>query len=147
MRRRLLITAAVLAFAAVLVPVASGFFFRAVDQPVTLEMAKPDRFVLATADAGGYTLQATDQLPGGAPVAIALEPSDGFDAVLLDADGIETITELTEPGDGTETHRGRVEVTPTDNAPGEHAETLTVHLTFGDGSIMRHVLPVTWTGP
>jgi hypothetical protein len=92
-----------------------------------------------------FTLQATNQLPGGAPVAVGLEPSAGFRAELRSPVGGRRITHLTEPRGGlSEDHRGRVDIDVTDVSAGTHRETLTVRLTFGDGSTMRYVVPVTW---
>lgn len=92
-----------------------------------------------------FTLQATNQLPAGGPVAIGLESSKGFTAELRSPVAGRRITQLTEPRGGlSEDHRGRVDLDVTDLAPGAHQETLTVRLTFADTSTMHYVVPVTW---
>jgi hypothetical protein len=145
----------VAALAIVAAAPAYAFFFEATDQPLTLHAATPQSYVVNSAGTGtvdlgeaaewtetfkeAFTLDAQAQLPGDGAVAIALETDGPVDATLrsMDGDPIMTIAELGKA-------RVDLDVDPA-AGDGDHTATVTVRMTFADGSTMRYVVPIAWT--
>jgi hypothetical protein len=134
---------------------AYAFFFEATDQPLTLNAATPQSYVVSSAGTGtvdlgeadawtetfkeAFTLEAQAQLPGDGAVTIALETDGPVDATLrsMDGDPIMTIAELGKA-------RVDLDVDPA-AGDGDHTATVTVRMTFADQSTMRYVVPIAWT--